>query len=237
MTPLLSVVVPVLNAPEALERTLASCSDADWLEVLIQDATPGATSQDLGNAQRIAESDRGIYDAMNRGRLRASGRFICFAGAGDVFTDLEGVRRALESANPELHVFGTRLQAPREPGVPAHYPARWDASLKWRHTAHHQGVFYRTDALPRMPFDDRWAVLADYALHLALWRAGARAKCHDIAAMSVAPAGVSRRFSLALYQEEWQLKQEVMGRWQAMVQIPWIGAKWAYKQWAQLRRG
>lgn len=236
MNPLLSVVVPVLEAEAALQHTLASCAGADWLEVIVQDGTPGAASGQTDRVHRFAEADTGIYDAMNKGRTKASGRWILFAGAGDRVGDLEGVQNALLSGHPEVHVFRTALGTEREAGVPMAYAARWDRSMIWRNTVHHQGVCYRADALPQAPFDRRWRVLADYALHLAMWRAGARAMCHEVTAMEVAPDGVSRRFVPALYAEEWRMKRDVLGAAWAVLQVPWLGAKWAFKQGARLRR-
>lgn len=236
MNPLLSVVVPVYGADQALQQTLDSCAGRDWLEVIVQDGTPGAQMGQAGSVTRIAESDAGIYDAMNKGRARAGGKWLLFAGAGDRFVDLDGLRAALTSGDPEVHVFRVELGDAREAGVPATYPARWDRSLLWRHSVHHQGACYRSDALPAVPFDVRWQVLADYGLHLAMWRAGARAKCHEATAMTVAAGGVSRRFKIGLYREEWRMKREVLGRLWAALQLPWLVAKWAFKQAAMLRR-
>lgn len=238
MTPLLSVVIPVWEAEEALERTLASWDDAraaGWVELIVQDATPGAVSQKVPGLQRWAEQDGGIYDAMNRGRRRACGRWVLFAGAGDVLVNGEELKRALEGGKLPVQVFRTRLAEPREPGVPEAYTARWDAGLRWRHVVHHQGVCYRADALPEEPFDGRWKVLADYALHLTMWRAGIAAECHGFTALEAAAGGVSRRFDAALYLEEWRMKRAVLGALAAGVQAPWLLAKWAYKQTAQWR--
>ena len=230
MKPLLSVVIPSLNAEAALERTRASWHEADWAELIVQDATPGAVSHQAPGFRRFAEGDAGIYDAMNRGLQRAEGRWVLFAGAGDVLLDGEALRRALEHGEAPLQVFGTLLAPPREPGVPEAYAARWDAGLRWRNVVHHQGVCYRVDALSSAPFDVRWKVLADYALHLKMWGAGTEAQCHGFNALEVASGGVSRRFDAALYLEEWRMKRAVLGRWEAAIQGPWLVAKWAYKR-------
>ena len=233
MKPLLSVVIPCLQAEAALERTRASWREADWAELIVQDATPHGVSQQGPGFRRYAEADAGIYDAMNRGLSRATGRWVLFAGAGDVLVDGEALKQALERGEAPLQVFGTALAPPREPGVPGAYPARWDAGLRWRHVVHHQGVCYRVGALSSAPFDVRWKVLADYALHLKLWGAGCAAECHGFNALEVASGGVSRRFDAALYAEEWRMKRAVLGRLEAAIQLPWLVAKWAYKRAAR----
>lgn len=238
MTPLLSVVIPVLGAEDALARTLASweaAGAAGWVELIVQDATPGAASSQAPGLHRWAEPDGGIYDAMNRGRGRARATWILFVGAGDVLLNGTKLKQALENGRAPLQVFGTCLAAPREPGVPETYPARWDAGLRWRHVVHHQGVCYRVDALTREPFDVQWKVLADYALHLNLWKAGVTAECHEFNALEVAAGGISRRFDAALYGEEWRMKRAVLGALDAVIQAPWLVAKWAYKRTARWR--
>lgn len=239
MKPLLSVVVPLKGNPSGYRTTLDSMRtglEEGWLELIVQDATAGALTEFGGGVSRFAESDAGIYDAMNRGLQRARGSWVLFAGAGDRLCDGDAVRAALERARLPLQVFRTALDEPREPGVPAAYAARWDRSLLFRHTVHHQGVCYRVDALPPAPFDARWKVLADYALHLQLWRAGWEAECHAVQAMRVAAGGVSRDFHPGLYWEEWRMKRAVLGRADAAIQLPWLLAKWGFKQLAGLTR-
>ena len=160
------------------------------------------------------------------------GREIAASGGKQTLPALKrmGEFLALENGHAPLQVFGTRLAAPREPGVPETYPARWDAGLRWRHVVHHQGVCYRVDALNREPFDVQWKVLADYALHLKLWKAGITAECHEFNALEVAAGGISRRFDAALYGEEWRMKRAVLGALDAVIQAPWLVAKWAYKR-------
>ena len=125
--------------------------------------------------------DGGVYQAMNYGKQCASGAWVWFAGAGDLpsaqtWAAFLADSEALNSACP-LHVFGVELDNDREGGVPARYPARWDRSMRWRNTTHHQGMLYRRDLIQSRAFDPAYRVLADYALHLALWWRAFRGSC------------------------------------------------------------
>ena len=56
--------------------------------------------------------------------------------------------------------------------MPRHYPARWDRSLLWRNTTHHQGIAYPTPLLRDLGgFPEEYRILADYAVNLRLWSA------------------------------------------------------------------
>lgn len=87
-----SVVTVTLNNAAGLRRTLQSLSALEHkpLEVLVLDG--GSTDstarvvQDFADTLPIAftsEPDRGIYDAMNKGRSRARGPLVHYLNAGD----------------------------------------------------------------------------------------------------------------------------------------------------------
>lgn len=90
----ITVVVPTFKA----ERTVADClksvlgqSGASVEIILVDGASPDATvsiakSFASPNIVIISEPDKGIYDAINKGVLRARGTLIGVLGADDVYT-------------------------------------------------------------------------------------------------------------------------------------------------------
>ncbi|SDP25129.1 Glycosyl transferase family 2 [Arthrobacter sp. ok909] len=110
--PILSIVIATYNASEFLPRTLESLSvqtliDSPSVEVVVVDgASTDQTLKQVADYEFIrrvsSERDNGIYHAMNKGALMASGRWLQFLNAGDSFTDssgLEEVLRALKRAD------------------------------------------------------------------------------------------------------------------------------------------
>ena len=192
----------------------------------------------LSNQKRIhhirSAADSGVYPAMNYGKQCASGAWIWFAGAGDlpnpeVWNDFLKNRELLDS-ECSLHVFSVALGDDREGGVPAHYPARWDSSMQWRNTSHHQGLLYRRSLIQSRMFNPSYRVLADYALNLTLWMEGVEVILHDQTWSHVASGGLSRTFNKSLYREEWKLKKNVLSGWIKWLHPIWLLGKYLAKQ-------
>jgi glycosyltransferase involved in cell wall biosynthesis len=99
--PLLSIVTINRNNGFGLERTLRSVAGQtalDRIHMIIVDGGSSDGSPDviaeyteLLGATVIAETDRGIYDAMNKGLALALGRFTLFLNSGDHLIDTKVV--------------------------------------------------------------------------------------------------------------------------------------------------
>lgn len=99
----ITVVTCTYNAGEVLERTLKSVAEQDYsrVEHLIIDGCSRDATLDMCHAYKLAsdestnghsvvimsEPDKGLYDAMNKGLLHASGDYLVYLNAGDVFPD------------------------------------------------------------------------------------------------------------------------------------------------------
>ncbi len=91
--PLISVITVVLNGEKYLEETILSVLNQtyDNVEYIIIDG--GSTDGTLDIIKKyehaidywVSEKDRGIYDAMNKGIVLATGDWINFMNAGDGF--------------------------------------------------------------------------------------------------------------------------------------------------------
>jgi len=245
--PSISVIIPSFNQLEGLQKTIKAFSSLRrrGIEIIVVDgaSTDGSTAWIHSNSSEIdqilIEPDTGIYDAMNKGLMFAKGDWVWFMGTGDLPV-IEGVEEILgvvdgrtsivEESDPEILAFGVHLLAPREPGVPEYYKPVWNAKLVWRNTIHHQGAIYSRKLFKDDVYDLRFRVLADYHLHLKLWKKGMECSCSPVIVAEVAPGGVSRDFSRSLYKEERKVKRDVLSGWQNIIQGPWTRGKWFMKK-------
>ena len=89
----ISVVTVTYNCKDLIESTMISVSrqNPDLVEHLIVDGGSSDGTVETINIYRdklayfVSEPDNGIYDAMNKGILAATGEWLIFLNAGDVF--------------------------------------------------------------------------------------------------------------------------------------------------------
>lgn len=91
--PLITVVTVCYNAVDELEKTMLSVLNQtyDNIEYIVIDggSTDGTVDILKKYADRLAywksESDKGIFNAMNKGILKSTGDWICFINSGDFY--------------------------------------------------------------------------------------------------------------------------------------------------------
>lgn len=96
-----TVVTVARNACEALKKTIQSVKAQTYpdLEYIIVDGASSDGTRELlehtKNIRWISEPDKGIYDAMNKGVDMATGDWIIFMNAGDIFASDDALQKAL----------------------------------------------------------------------------------------------------------------------------------------------
>ncbi len=242
--PRLGVVIPAWNDAAPLGRTLEALTQLPFevqkhLEIVVADG--GSTDGTLEVLARHAalvhhvtsQPDRGVYDAMNRGVSLLNATWVWFLGAGDspLNSGLTKLLELLDTCPEETgQAFAVRASEPREPGVPEVFEPKWDSSLAWRNTLHHQGLVVPKLWLQATPFDPSCRVLGDYGWLLDMRAAGRAIQCHpEITLAEVPSGGLSRQFNAALYREEWRVKRTRLAGWERPAQLAWLPAKWAFK--------
>jgi glycosyltransferase involved in cell wall biosynthesis len=92
-----SVITVSRNSVETIERAIKSVGQQNWSNVehiVIDGGSTDGTVEVLQNncsklSYMISEPDHGIYDAMNKGLLQASGDVICFLNSDDQYASAD----------------------------------------------------------------------------------------------------------------------------------------------------
>lgn len=111
---LLTVITVNLNNAEGLRKTLESITSQtsdDYRQIIIDGASTDKSIEILQkfshyNISLISEPDSGIYEAMNKGILKATGDYLLFLNSGDTFFSNDIVARFIAGNHQEEIVSG-----------------------------------------------------------------------------------------------------------------------------------
>jgi putative colanic acid biosynthesis glycosyltransferase len=177
--PLVSIITPSYNQAAYIEATLRSVLDQDYprIEYRVIDgaSTDGSVEwlQALDDplAEITIEKDKGIYDAMNKGRLRAieTPGYTLFLNSGDSLADASTLARisaAVESAHiAPTFIYGDFYQKNAQ-GHLTRRNARPISRARLGLPASHQTMYFENERLRQFEFRLEYRLSADYCMLL-----------------------------------------------------------------------
>ena len=199
--PKVTVITVVLNAAPVVERTLISVLAQDYpnLEYLVIDGqSKDGTLEIIEKYSHVitkckSEKDSGIYDAMNKAANLASGEWIIFMNAGDLFVANDVISRAFSASMwAECDVlYGDTIFAYSENRISMRAPDI--ATLSDGVGFSHQSCFVKAALQNEYGFDLNEPVAADYDFFLRLYKAGKMFRRVDVVVSEFLFGGFSNR--------------------------------------------
>lgn len=200
----ISVITVCYNAGKDLEKTIKSVISQSYkdIEYIIIDGGSTDETKDILKkysdkiSKIISEPDKGLYDAMNKGINLASGDYINFMNAGDIFSDDEVVEKIVNALEADTDViYGNSIMVtPR--GDKIIDKVRDDISiLKKRPIYRHNSSFTRRTLHRKFLFDisksSQFRHALDYNHIFHIKRNGAKFQKTDINVVTWLKDGVS----------------------------------------------
>jgi putative colanic acid biosynthesis glycosyltransferase len=220
--PLFSVVTVVLNDEDGFLQTMASIRGQDWHEHewIVVDGGSGdgipALLADGGTTASawISEPDGGIYEAMQKGTQMATGKWVVYMNAGDIFSSPESLSKvaALLAERPDADILfgGATLILPT--GARRYRRPRDIARYIWRALpANHQATYFRRTMVLATPYDTSYRITGDYALVASLFRIGLNAAYLDRSLVDFRVGDLSSRRPWTLFIEGIRVQREILG--------------------------
>jgi len=169
--PLITVITVVLEAKADLEKTIRSVAEQDYdkIEYLVIDG--GSTDGSVDVIQQypsivskwLSEKDDGIYTAMNKGVKMASGEWVCFLNAGDVFVNrliISKIANKVRQLPAQPAVIYGNILVRKSTGGFVERIAKPPCNSHRMYFCH-QSAFVKLDLLCRFPFDEKYRLSAD----------------------------------------------------------------------------
>lgn len=179
-SPKISVVTVSYNTRDCIEKTILSVIGQTYpnVEYLIIDggSTDGTQEVVKRYSDRIAyfvsERDKGLYDGMNKGIAAATGDYLLFMNADDVFADNEVVGKIARfiEEHPDADVVYGNSEQILEYGTYEVKPKV--AYLNHKMAISHQATFVKLSLLRSHPFDLKYRYAADFEQLSSLYLAG-----------------------------------------------------------------
>ncbi len=178
---LLSVITINYNNKKGLERTILSVitQTAKSIEFIVIDGGSTDGSKELIDAYAskinyfVSEKDNGIYDAQNKGILKANGDYLLFLNSGDTFYDTEVVASFLEvqkTNKAEILYGNTNLISLKEKDRMLRPPAKLDLYFLFRSTINHQASFIKRALFNEFGmYDTKYKICSDFDFFLKVF--------------------------------------------------------------------
>lgn len=169
----ISVATVTYNASKYLQKTIDSVFNQDYpnIEFIIIDGQSTDETLEIikANSEKISftisEPDKGIYDAMNKALYYATGDFIIFMGAGDIFYNNNVISSMVCNFKEKDNIYYGNVILE---GLNKKYWGRF-TRLKWAiGNISHQAIFYPQQIYKQYKYNLKYKVYADYAYNLQL---------------------------------------------------------------------
>lgn len=177
--PYVSIITVVLNNAKGLFSTLQSLFNLRFqnIEIIVIDGASTDGTVDVIQKYQdylsywISEPDKGIYDAMNKGLARATGEWVNFMNAGDLFFDPHVLSKIFtaESVRADV-IYGDSIA--RYPAFQAMRKATPPEDLWKGMVSCHQAMFFRTNLINEAGYKTEGCFSADFEMVLRLFMTG-----------------------------------------------------------------
>jgi len=187
MRPYFSIITVCWNEEAGIKKTCESIvtqsyKDYEW--IVIDGASTDRTLEILKEYETnmtclISASDKGIYDAMNKGLIKASGEYVVFINGGDALASHDVLEKVKLAPHVDIIYGDMRQDSPDGPVMI--YPNEIIFSDLLTLMLPHQATYYRRELFKyHGHYDISYRIAADYEFNLRLLASG-KISLHHIA--------------------------------------------------------
>lgn len=165
-----SVITICYNIKDEIERTCKSiieqtCQDFEW--IVVDGGSTDGTLEILEKYKHrinifISEADSGIYNAMNKGIKRASGKFLIFMNGGDCFADIDIIEefKNLDGIYDYADIiYGNSMFNGKE----VQYPYPLTKQYFYNQCINHQSSFIKKELFDKYGYyDEKYKIISDW---------------------------------------------------------------------------
>lgn len=200
-TPLITIITVNLNDVKGLERTMKSVFEQTWqeFEYIVVDGGSSDGSKELiiSHSEKIdcwvSESDRGIYNAMNKGIEMSTGQYLLFLNSGDLLNTNNILEKSYSYLTHEEIIYFNVLVEENDQLKLIEYPQQLRFSDLLYGTLCHQSVFIKKELFYKVgKYDETLKIISDWKFFIiSLFKENCTYKKVDLQLSIVDSEGIS----------------------------------------------
>lgn len=167
----LSIITICKNDANGLKNTIESVKKQNWhdYEHIIIDGTNDDSTvnilENYNNGLVTKEPDTGIYNAMNKGTIKARGKFLLFLNSGDELYEYFTLQKIFDAVSNDIDIAFGDIELIKDNKVDqVKLPDQLDSTFFLRKTLPHQSTFIKRELLLDLGgYDEKFRIVADYA--------------------------------------------------------------------------
>lgn len=208
----LSIITINYNNLEGLKKTYESIVSQTWTDyewIIIDGGSTDGSREFIEEHQEkfaywCSESDKGIFNALNKGVTKANGQYVNFLNTGDVYTSKNVLHDIFEGKDYACDVIYGDWQDVVD-GQPRQ---RWSSgsplTLKQELTqcTCHQALFISPNLLRELPYDESYKMMADWRNNIIWMIQGKTFEHTPVLVCYYDLTGVSSNFESEAYKSE-----------------------------------
>lgn len=166
----LSIITINRNNSEGLRKTIESVISqtyTDFEYIIIDGASTDESVEIIKEYSYkitywVSEPDKGIYNAMNKGILKANGEYLQFLNSGDCFYNFQVLSTVFNEFFDEDFVYGDEIIEINAKQIKYSYPHKIDFGYLRRGGLPHQSTFIRRELFKGYLYKENYKVISDW---------------------------------------------------------------------------
>lgn len=216
----LSIITVCFNAENTIERTIKSIleqtfTEFEWVVVdgKSTDTTNEIIKKYLQEFERKgvkvnyrSESDKGIYDAMNKGAQRATGEYLTYMNADDLYYKNDSIERVitiLDNTSADIVYGDCCFIKPTEQYIEK---AKAIETITYHLPFCPQAAFVKSELQRQLQFDTQFRISADYDFFLRAYLQGKQFQRVEQVVAYFTFGGASNENLVSTYKEDVAVK-------------------------------
>lgn len=172
----LTVITINYNNLKGLQRTVPSIISQTYTGyeyIVVDGGSTDGSKEYIASQERIdywvSESDKGIYNAMNKAVQMAHGEYCLFMNSGDTFFSAQVLEQTVHQLGTYDYIGGCSVYVEGQKAYPFIPPKELNLDFLLVNALCHQSLFTKTAVLRKYPFNESHRIVSDWEQYFRAW--------------------------------------------------------------------